>query len=91
MNRTRLLEIFLGETIVYALLWLVNDYLATMLSVVFIGIFLLILTISLLAEWIERSKVPRAYYIFMVISILSPLLTGLLMLLILGTPEWLNN
>lgn len=90
MPTNRLIEIFLAETVVYAALWLLNDYLATMLSLAFAGIFLLVLLVSLLAEWIERSGVPKAYYSFMIISILSPLLTGLLMLLILGTPEWLD-
>jgi hypothetical protein len=91
MQSKRLAEIFLAETIVYVLLWLTNDYLATLLSVVFAGIFLFILLISLLAEWIERSGVPRSYYGFMVVSILSPLLTAALMLAILGIPEWLSQ
>jgi len=91
MQSKRLAEIFLAETIVYVLLWLTNDYLATLLSVVFAGIFLFILLISLLAEWIERSGVPRSYYGFMVVSILSPLITAALMLAILGIPEWLRQ
>ena len=91
MQSKRLAEIFLAETIVYVLLWLTNDYLATLLSVVFAGIFLFILLISLLAEWIERSGVPRSYYGFMVVSILSPLLTAAHMLAILGIPERLSQ
>ncbi len=91
MQNKRLIEIFLAETILYAVLWLSNDYLATLLSVVFVGIFLFVLLISLLAEWIERSGVPRSYYGFMVISILSPLITAAIMVLILGIPEWLKG
>ena len=91
MQSKRLAEIIIAETIIYVLLWLTNGYLATLLSVVFAGIFLFILLISLLAEWIERSGVPRSYYGFMVVSILSPLLTAALMLAILGIPEWLSQ
>lgn len=78
MERFRLIEILLAEMVVYLLLWLWDDYLATLLSFLFGVIFLLILLVSVMVEWIERSKVPAWYYRFMIISILAPLFAALL-------------
>lgn len=90
MEKIRPVEIFLVEVIIYFLLWLFNDYLATLLSVALGGIFLAILIISLIVEWIERSKVPIWYYQFMVASILAPLLTAIIYLLFAGGVSWMK-
>lgn len=89
--RLRPVEILLLEIVIYLGLWLWNDYLATLLSLTFAGIFLFILLISLLAEWIERSKVPRWYYSLMIVSILAPLIAAALFLLFTGSLPWLNK
>jgi hypothetical protein len=90
MEKNRLVEIFLVEVIFYFLLWLLNDYLATLLSISLGGIFLAILIISLIVEWIERSKVPIWYYKFMVVSILAPLLTAIVYLFFTGGVSWME-
>jgi|APTNR8051073442_1049403.scaffolds.fasta_scaffold00674_6 hypothetical protein len=74
MTNRRLVEIFLAQVVVYLLIWVLNSYLALILSLIFAGICVLILLVSLVVELIERSKVPRWYYYLMVISALAPLL-----------------
>lgn len=91
MNRTRVFEIFLGEVVIYLALWLSNDYLATILSLIFFCICLLILLISLIVEWIDRSKVPGWYYWLLAASTLAPLLAALAFLAINGEIPWLNE
>lgn len=82
--RLSLLEIFLLEVVVWLGLWLLNDYLATLLTLIISAIVLAILLIALLAEAIERSKVPRKYFYVMVLSIFAPLVAAVLYLLIFG-------
>ncbi|MBL7818736.1 MAG: hypothetical protein JNL70_27300 [Saprospiraceae bacterium] len=69
-------ELFLIEAILYIALWLWNEYVATILTLSFSAIALFILVISLISELIERSKVPRWYFSYMLISILTPLVIG---------------
>jgi len=75
MTNRRLVEIFLAQVVVYLLIWITDSYLALVLSAIFSGICMLILLVSLVVEWIERSKVPRWYYYLMIISTLAPLLS----------------
>lgn len=91
MERIRPFEIFLVQMAVYLLLWIFNEYLATLLSLVFGSICLLILLISLIVEVIERSKVPRWYFLFMGASVLAPFLAALIYLVIGGGLEWMRS
>lgn len=84
MNRLSLLEIFLLEMIVWMVLWLSNDYLATLLTLSVGAIVSAVLIIALLSEAIERSKVPRQYFWIMAVSILAPLLAAALYALVFG-------
>ena len=84
MNRTRVFEIFLAEVIIYLVLWLSNDYLATFLSLIFFCICLLILIISIIVDWIDGSTVPRWYFMLMTASTLAPLLAALIFIAING-------
>ena len=69
-------EVFLIETIVYIVLWLWNEYVATILTLSFTAIAFFILAVSLISEAIERSKVPRWYFSYMLISVFTPLAIG---------------
>lgn len=91
MRRLKPGEILLSEMIIYLLLWMFNDYLATILSLVFGTICFLILMISLIVEWIERSKVPRWYFWFMLMSTLAPIITALLFVAINGGIPWMQE
>ncbi len=74
MSNRRVVEIFLAQVVVYLFLWVTNSYLALILSAIFAGICLLIFLVSLVVEAVERSRVPRWYYYFMIASTLAPLL-----------------
>lgn len=67
-------EIFLLEFIGWFGLWLFNDYLATLLTLIIGAIVFAVLVIALISEAIERSKVPRRYFWVMAVSVLAPLL-----------------
>ncbi len=69
--RPSLLEIFVFEVIVWLGLWLLSDYVATLLTLAVGAIVLAILVIALLAELVERSKVPRRYFSIMALSFLA--------------------
>lgn len=69
--RPSLLEIFLFEVIVWLGLWLLSDYVATLLTLTVGAIVLAVLVIALLAEWVESSKVPRRYFNIMGLSLLA--------------------
>lgn len=91
MPKIRPIEIFLIEFIIYCSLWLWDDYIASLLTLVFTSILIFLFIISLLAELIEPSKVPRWYYYFMGISILAPITAALVFVLIMEFDfEWLS-
>ena len=88
----RPIEVFLIQFIIYMALWLWDTYIAVLVSSILGSICLLILIISLLLEWIEPSKVPKWYFWLMGISIATPLLTGLVYILLLGGEiDWLYH
>ncbi|MCB0565521.1 MAG: hypothetical protein KDD01_14205 [Phaeodactylibacter sp.] len=89
MQRIRPIEIMLGEVVIYLIIWIANDYMAAMLSLIFGSIFLLILLTSLVVEVVEKSKVPRWYFIFMGLSVLAPIIAALLYTLINQGLGWL--
>lgn len=92
MFRFRPVEIFLIEILAYTIIWLVSDYAGALLSIIISSVFFFILILSLVAEWIERSKVPRWYYQLMVISILAPLLVMLIFTFIKGGQlDWFSR
>lgn len=82
--RLSLSEIFLLEVIAWLGLWLLNDYLATLLTLILGAIVSAVLVIALIAEAIERSKVPRRYFYIMLLSIAAPVCAAGLYLLIFG-------
>jgi hypothetical protein len=82
--RLTLTEIFLIQLAVWLLLWLGNDYLATLLTLIIGAIVSAVLIIALLAEAIERSKVPRRYFYGMALSILAPVVAALVYLFVFG-------
>ncbi|MEM9822947.1 MAG: hypothetical protein AAF985_17840 [Bacteroidota bacterium] len=92
MLSPRPIELILIQFLFYLVLWLWNDYIASLISAVFACIFFFILLISLVVEWIEPSKVPRSYFVFMLISVLCPILVGVLFFNIMGgNLDWLNG
>lgn len=85
-------EWFLIQLVFYFVLWLISDYAATLVSLIFIFIFAAILIVALISEMIEPSRVPRSYYWFMLVSILAPILAGAIFLIIIGGDlNWLKT
>ncbi len=66
--------IFLVQVIIYLLIFLVNDYFGTVLSLVLGGVSLALWLLSHLVELVERSRVSKRYYRFMLICFLAPAL-----------------
>ena len=90
--RPSVLELFLLQTAAWLGLWLFNDYVATLLTLIIVAIVLAVLVIALIAEWIERSKVPRRYFYIMAASIVAPVAAALLYVYIFqGQLEFLRE
>ena len=83
-------ELFLATIILFGLLWAWDDYVAFLLTLVFVSIVVFILLIALIAEALERSKVPRTYFYGMVALILAPLVPAIFFYLIYGQMSWLE-
>lgn len=84
-----LTEIALLQVVFYGALWLMSDYTATLLTIIFPVVFLLILIVALFAELIDKSKTPRWYFKLMIISIIVPILTAILFVAALGADfDW---
>lgn len=84
MLNLRPIELFLIQLSVYFLLWFWNDYIAFLISSVFAVILIAILIVSLIAEMIEKSKVSKTYFQIMGVSILAPVLAGLIYVIFTG-------
>jgi len=80
----RPIEIFLIQSALYLGLWLYDEYTGLLCSVIFAGIFLAILLVSLIVEKIEPSKVPKSYFYGMLVSVLAPILVSAFYILIMG-------
>jgi len=70
--------------VLYLGLWLTNDYIALMMSLIIATIFFSILIISLIVEKIEPSRVPKWYFQIMLVSIFVPIVIGALYIGIMG-------
>lgn len=84
MQRIRPLELFLIQVLFYGLLWVWDDYIATLISATFAVIAFCVLIVSLIAELLERSKVPKWYFWGMAISVIAPILTAILFVGLMG-------
>ncbi|MBT8219567.1 MAG: hypothetical protein KJP00_07075 [Bacteroidia bacterium] len=84
LSEVRNSEIFLAQCALYLLLWLLHDYTATLITAVMVTIIAGILIVALLAELVERSKVPRRYFTVMALSILAPVVVALMYGMIMG-------
>ncbi len=82
--RLSVLEIFLLQLGLWFGLWLLGDFLASILTLAIGAVILAILTIALLAEWVEPTKVPRRYFYIMGVSLLAPLVAAVLYISIFG-------
>ncbi len=70
------LELGMMQAIIYILVWFWDQYIASFVTIVFPGLFSAVLLVSIIAEWIEPSKVPRAYFLHLILAICIPLVIG---------------
>lgn len=90
--RIGIIEIILLESICFAGLWLWDDYVAFVLTLTITSIIVAVLLISLFAEKVERSKVPRKFFWHLFWSIFPPIIIGILYtFLIQGDFAWLKD
>lgn len=88
---SKLLIVVLAESIGFSALWLWNEYVATYSTVILSGVMLVILLFSLIADLIEKSRIPKWYYYILVISIVIPLVIGMFFVYIYGGRlEWMK-
>jgi len=85
-------EGFLFQVIIYSIVWLIDDYIGLLLCLILGIVIGGLLLFALIADLVERSKVPKSYYWWMLISSLTPLLVALIFTLIYkGNFEWLKG
>lgn len=68
----RSIELALIELIIFLLLWFWDSFLAFYFTLTLTFICLAIFIISLIAEWIEPSKINKFYFYVMAISVFMP-------------------
>ena len=84
-------EFFLVQLIIYVFIWIMNDYVASLLLLIIPIIASSILFLSFIFELIEKSKVPKIYYKYMVSMIIAPLLVGVFYFFIGGADlDWMK-
>jgi len=79
-----LLIVALAECVLFCAVWLWDEYVASYATIILPGVMAVILLLSLIADWIEPSRIPKWYYYIMVISILIPLVVGMFFIYIYG-------
>ena len=91
-NRNYITEIALFQAIFYIFLWIINEYVANLITFILVPIFTAILIISIIAEKIEKSKVSRSYFLGIFLSIIIPLVIyGLFQFIYKGSTDWLTD
>lgn len=69
-------ELFLVQVIVWLAIWLASEFMATLLTLSIGAVVSAVLLIALIAEWIEPSKVPGAYFRVMASALLAIVLAA---------------
>ncbi len=89
--KTHFVTILLFQAVLYAGIWLWNEYVATYITLIFPAILIVLLLLSSIADWIEPSRITRWYYILMIGSIAVPLLIGAIFYVMYdGRLDWLK-
>jgi hypothetical protein len=85
-------EILLIESIFFALCWLINDYIALILTIALTAIIAASLFISAASESIERSRVPKSFFWTLFWSIFPPVIIGLIYHFVIeGEYAWMQG
>ena len=76
MRGLSVLESFMVQLLIYILIWILNDYVASLLLLIVPIIGIAILFLSFVFELIEPSKIPKSYYKYMLTIIFAPLVVA---------------
>lgn len=83
---------FLIQLIIYTLLWLYDDYLGLIISMIMAAILIGLLVFAIIIELIEKSKVPKSFFICMLLSALPPIIVSILFSLFTeGEFSWVDQ
>lgn len=90
MPRISYVESVLIQFILYAAVWLIDEFVGSLLCILIPPIALATLIISGIIERIEKSNIPRTYYIHMTLIIFCPIVVGLaFVVLYKGQLDWI--
>lgn len=89
LKKLKLEEILLIEIIFYFAVWMIDEYMATMISLIFGTICLMILLTSLVVDKIEKSNVPQWYYKVLTVSVIAPIVAAMIYSGIIGGIRWM--
>ena len=90
--RIGIIEFVLFQLIVYTAIWLSSEYIGFFITLTFPILVTAVLLISLIAEWIEPSRVPRAFFRYMFAAIITPLVVlAFFAVLHKGHWEWMDQ
>lgn len=92
MRGLSVLESFMIQLVIYILIWIVDDYVASLLLLIIPIIGTAILLLSLIFELIEPSKIPKSYYKYMLSLILAPVAVAAIYFYMNGLQlDWLEG
>jgi len=77
VNNQYFLIIILAQAVIYLSLWLWDEYVASYVTLIFPAMIFVILILAGIADLIEPSRISRSYYKLMIISILIPIIIGI--------------
>ncbi len=86
------LEIFLFQLIIFSLIYLVDSYVGFLVCLILGVIAFALLILSLIFELVDRSKVPKSYYYFMLNTVLACFLVLIVFSVFMtGSFDWINE
>jgi len=86
------LEIFLIQLIIFSLIYLVNSYVGFLVCLVLGVISFALLVLSLIFELVDRSKVPKSYYFFMLNTVVACFLVlAVFSVFVTGSFDWMKE
>lgn len=85
-------EIIIVQAILFSLLWMTNEYLAFMLSVIFIPLCIAVLIVAKIADFIEPSRITPLFYRMLLGLAIVPIILLLVFWSIYGGEfEWMKS
>ena len=78
----------MSEAAIFLILWLTNEYLATLLTAVVAVISFGVLIVAVVSELIEKSKVSRSFFLTMILVGLLPIILAVFFFVLNGDLGW---